>query len=90
MLTNRDIFDGWFLMNQRIPINKQIVKARMNVDLDYYLQQCIDRIGQVNENRILSGLGELMDEETKRFVKSKLKTEVISLLSLYKEFPIVS
>jgi len=31
-----------------------------------------------------------MDEETKRFVKNKLKTEVISLLSLYKEFPIVS
>ena len=90
MLTNRDIFDCWFLMNQRTPVNQQIVKDRMNVDLDNYLQQCIERIGQVNENRILSGLGELMDEETKRFVKNKLKTEVISLLSLYKEFPIVS
>jgi predicted nucleotidyltransferase component of viral defense system len=89
MLTNRDIFDCWFLMNQRTPINQQIIKDRMNVDLDNYLQQCIDRIGQVNENRILSGLGDLMDEETKRFVKTKLKAEAISLFKLYKEFPIV-
>ena len=90
VLTNRDIFDCWFLMNQRTPVNLQIVKNRMNVGLDTYLQQCIDRIGQVNENRILSGLGDLMDEETKLFVKNKLKAEVISLFKLYKEFPIVS
>lgn len=89
MLTNRDIFDCWFLMNQRTPVNQQIIKDRMNVDLENYLQQCIDRIAQVNENRILSGLGDLMDEETKWFVKTKLKTEVMSLLRLYKEFPIV-
>jgi len=31
-----------------------------------------------------------MDEEAKWFVKSKLKTEVISLLRLYKEFTIVT
>jgi hypothetical protein len=31
-----------------------------------------------------------MDEETKWFVKSKLKTEVISPLRLYKEFTIVT
>ena len=30
-----------------------------------------------------------MDEETKKFVKTRLKAEVISLLRLYKEFPIV-
>jgi predicted nucleotidyltransferase component of viral defense system len=90
MLTNRDIFDCWYLMNQRTPINQQIVKDRMNVDLDNYLQQCIDRIGQVNENRILSGLGDLMDEKTKKFVKTRLKAEVIILLRLYKEFPVVT
>jgi predicted nucleotidyltransferase component of viral defense system len=89
MLTNRDIFDCWFLMNQRTPVNQQIVKDRMKVDLDNYLQQCIDRIDHMNENRILSGLGDLMDEETKKFVKTRLKAEVISLLRLYKEFPIV-
>lgn len=90
MLTNRDIFDCWFLMNQRTPLNQQIIKDRMNVDLVNYLQQCIDRIGQVNENRILSGLGDLMNDEMKWFVKTNLKAEVISMLRLYKEFPIVS
>jgi predicted nucleotidyltransferase component of viral defense system len=90
MLTNRDIFDCWFLMNQRTPVNPHIIRDRMNVDLGNYFQQCIDRIDKVNENRILNGLGDLMDEETKSFVKSKLKAETISLLRLYKEFPIVS
>lgn len=90
MMTNRDIFDCWFLMNQRTPVNQQIVKDRMNVDLATYLQRCMDRIEKVNENRILSGLGDLMDEETKRFVKFKLKAEVMSLFRLYKEFPIIA
>jgi predicted nucleotidyltransferase component of viral defense system len=87
-LTNRDIFDCHFLMQRRTPVNKHIVEQRMNLDLASYLDKCIDAVENVNERRILSGLGELMDEETKSFVKNKLKGETISLLKLYREFPI--
>ncbi|MCX6309032.1 MAG: hypothetical protein NTY32_09485 [Bacteroidia bacterium] len=38
---------------------------------------------------MLNGLGEIMDEETKKFVKLKLRTDTIDLMKFYKEFPIV-
>lgn len=89
VLTNRDIFDCYFLMQRRTPVNKSIVEERMKIDLESYLSRCIHAIEQVNEKRILSGLGELMDQETKTFVRNKLKSETISLLNLYRQFPIL-
>ena len=37
---------------------------------------------------MLNGLGELMDEDSKKFVRTKLRTETITLLKFYKQFPI--
>lgn len=87
-LTNRDIFDTHFFMNQRIPINKKIVEARMDMSLADYLQKCIDSLSQISDKGMLNGLGELMDQETKNFVKTKLRLETIDFLRFYKEFPI--
>lgn len=87
VLVNRDIFDCYFLMQQRTPVNKAIVEQRMKVDFSTYLEKCIVAIENVNEKRILSGLGDLMDEETKKFVKNKLKSEVVSLLKFYQKYP---
>lgn len=87
VLVNRDIFDCYFLMQQRTPVNKAIVEQRMKVDFSTYLEKCIVAIENVNEKRILSGLGDLMDEETKKFVKIKLKSEVVSLLKFYQKYP---
>lgn len=90
MIANRDIFDCWFLMQRRTPLNKIIVETRTKTDLHTYIQQCIDRMEQVNEKRILSGLGELIDEETKRIARNSLKAETISLLKIYRQFPVLT
>ena len=89
VLTSRDIFDCHFLMQKRTPLNQKIVEERMKTDLSDYLKRCIDAVEKMNEKRILSGLGDLMDEETKRFVKTRLKQDTIALLGMYKEFPIL-
>ncbi len=88
-LTNRDIFDVHFFMKQRTAINKDLVESRMNVPFADYLQQCIDMLEKTSNKGMLNGLGEIMDEETKKFVKLKLRTDTIDLLKFYKEFPIV-
>jgi len=88
-LTNRDIFDCHFFLQQRTPINKNIVEQRMNLPLADYIQSCIDSLEKTSDKGILNGLGELMDEETKKFVRTKLRTETIDLLRFYKEFPII-
>lgn len=87
-ITNRDIFDCWHYMQQQTPINRRIVELRMNMRLEEYLQQCIDRLASMSDRGMLNGLGELMDAEMKKFVKTNLRKEAIQLLEFYKTCPI--
>lgn len=89
-ITNRDIFDCWFFMQRQTPINQNIVEMRMNMPLHDYLQKCIDLLESKSDKGLLDGLGELMDPEIKNFVRRKLRTETITLLRFYKDFPILS
>jgi len=88
-LTNRDIFDCWFFMENRTPINKNLVESRMKMPLADYLQKCIEMLNNVSDKGLLNGIGDLIDEKMKSFVRIKLRTEVIFLLNFYKEFPII-
>ena len=89
-ITNRDIFDSWFFMQNRTPINASIIESRMGTTYNEYLQKCIDYLKNKHQGSLLQGVGELMDHETKTFVKNKLKTETITLLKFYKAFPILA
>jgi hypothetical protein len=55
-----------------------------------YVQDCINALEKMSPNGLLNGLGELVNPELKSFVKNKLKNEVLTLLRLYREFPIES
>jgi hypothetical protein len=46
------------------------------------------KIEKVPEKNMLHGLGELMDDRVKSFVRSRLKSEVLSLLEIYRAFPL--
>ncbi|NLX67179.1 MAG: nucleotidyl transferase AbiEii/AbiGii toxin family protein, partial [Bacteroidales bacterium] len=87
-VTNRDIFDSWFFMQKQTPINRRIVETRMEMLFADYLQRCIDHLEEMSDRGLLNGLGELMDDDMKKFVRTKLRRETISLLRFYKEFPI--
>lgn len=88
-LTNRDIFDCWFSMENRTPINQRLVEKRMKMPLADYLQQCIDTLSSYSPERgLLNGIGDLLDDKMKTFVRNKLRTETITLLRFYKEFPL--
>lgn len=80
--TNRDIFDVWFFLQNNWPINKKLVESRTNLTYKEFLQKCIDSLENISNKNILSGMGELLDEKQKGWVKSKLKAETIFLLKL--------
>jgi len=80
--TNRDIFDVWFFLHNNWPVNKKLVECRTSLMYKEFLQKCIDSLEKVSNKNILSGMGELLDEKQKNWVKSKLKTETIFLLKL--------
>ena len=87
-IANRDLFDCWFLLEKRTPINKDIVESRMKMPLTDYIQKCIDLLESMSDKGLLHGLGELMDNSLKHFVQNEMKRETISLLKMYKEYPV--
>jgi len=88
-LKNRDIFDCWFFLQKKTPVNKHIVEANTKMPLSDYLQKCIDYLEKMSDNRILNGIGDLADDEMKMFIRKKLRLETIFLLRFFKEFPII-
>lgn len=88
--TNRDIFDCWFFLNRRTPINRQIVETRMETSLENYLQRCIDNLQQMPSRGLLNGLGELTDDATKVFVRNKMLPETIQMMQLFQAFPLTA
>lgn len=80
--TNRDIFDVYFFLHNDWPINKNIIESRMDMPYRNFLQKNIEALEKVNNKNLLSGLGELLDDKQKVWVKTKLKDETIFLLKL--------
>jgi len=84
----RDIFDCWFFMQRQTPINKTIVEKRMKMPYAQYIDECIVKIESMPEKGFLQGIGELLEGDLKKFVKNKLRTDIISLFRFYREYPI--
>ena len=80
--TNRDIFDVWFFLKNNWPINEEIIQKRTGLTMRQFFKECIDQLDKMSNRGILSGIGELLDEKQKRWVKEKLRSETIFLLRL--------
>ena len=80
--TSRDIYDVWFFLSKRLPINKELVEKRMRKPFNQFLDQCIDLLEKTKPKNILDGLGELLTTGQKDWAKAKLQTETIALLKL--------
>ncbi|MFH1956337.1 MAG: nucleotidyl transferase AbiEii/AbiGii toxin family protein [Patescibacteria group bacterium] len=79
---NRDIFDIWFFLKNNWQINKEIVEKRTKMRFKNYLQKIIGFIGSMPEKNMLSGMGELLDQKTKSWVKENLKKDILFLLKI--------
>lgn len=80
--TNRDIFDTWFFLNNDWPVNKKIIEGRTGLSFKEFLQKNIKMLEKIPNNNILSGMGELLNEKQKAWVKKNLKKDVLFLLKL--------
>jgi predicted nucleotidyltransferase component of viral defense system len=80
--TSRDIYDVWFFLSHRFPINREIVELRSKMTFDELLQQCIIQLEKMNNRHILDGVGELLTGSQKDWAKASLREDTISLLKL--------
>lgn len=79
---NRDLYDTWYFLKNRWDINQEIVRKRTKTEFKKYLEKLIVDIERLNTQRILAGLGDLLNEKQKSFVRKSLKDETIFLLKL--------
>ena len=80
--TSRDIYDVWFFLQHRFPVNQGIVRERSGMPFDEFLQICIERLEKMSNRHILDGVGELLTPSQKDWAKAKLRDDTISLLKL--------
>ncbi len=80
--TSRDIYDVWFFLQHRFPINQAIIQERSEMPFDEFLRTCIERLEKMSNRRILDGIGELLTPNQKNWAKAKLREDTISLLKL--------
>ncbi|MBI3274123.1 MAG: nucleotidyl transferase AbiEii/AbiGii toxin family protein [Candidatus Colwellbacteria bacterium] len=78
--TSRDVYDVWFFLEHRWPINKEIVEKRAGMTFPELMQKCIEQLEKMNNRNILDGLGDLLTEPQKDWARAKLRTEAIFLL----------
>ncbi len=80
--TSRDIYDVWFFLNKRFPINKKIIEDRAHLPFDAFVKHCIEMVENMDNRRILDGLGELLTPNQKDWARAKLREDTIALLKL--------
>ena len=79
---SRDIYDVWFCLQNIWPINEEIIKERSGISFKNYLKKCIAFVEKYNDKYILQGMGELLTEKQKAWVKADLKNETVFLLKV--------
>lgn len=85
-LVNRDLYDMWWLLKKMVPINKEIIRERTGKTLAEYLdfsQEYIDK--HVDRKNVLLGLGEVLTESQKDWVRDHLLSELSFQIKLTAE-----
>jgi len=79
----RDIYDVWYFAKNNWDIDAEVIKIRTGKTVKEHLAECVSLIERVKDNRILEGLGELLNEKEKVWAKTHLREEAVFLLKNY-------
>ena len=82
---SRDVFDLWFFLKQNWPIDENSLEKKSGMNLTQAIFKARERIKKIKKTELLSGLGELLDNRQKNWVRDKLIEEKIFYLDLYRE-----
>ena len=79
---NRDLFDIHFFLSSIYVnnINHDIIKYRTGKELVEFYTFLYDIVSNIENKNILDGLGEVLNDGQKDWVKSKLKIELLGLI----------
>jgi predicted nucleotidyltransferase component of viral defense system len=82
--TNRDIYDVWFFFKNMFPLSEAIIRERTGKTRYDFLKEVEQKLSLLLKNyNILDGLGEVLTDKQKYFVKERLISELIGIISFY-------
>jgi len=82
-LASRDVYDILYFARNNWDIDSEVIKSRTGRSIKEQLANCIKSVETLNENKVLHGLGELVDEKQKTWIKENLKADTIFMLKNY-------
>jgi len=84
---NRDVFDAHYFLSlpEAGEINFDLVKAKLGLTPEQLFKKIIKRISKKRPGGMLQGMGELLTESQKRWVKEKLVDELTELIKLQQD-----
>ncbi|MCX7589663.1 MAG: nucleotidyl transferase AbiEii/AbiGii toxin family protein [Patescibacteria group bacterium] len=80
---SRDLFDLWFILKNEFDFDENYLKKQIKLDLKSALRKAMKKVKTIKPNQLLQGIGELIEEKQKNWIKEKLKNEVLFYLNLY-------
>lgn len=82
---SRDLFDLWFFLKNGWQINEEYLKEKTGLSLKKAIGDARKKIKGVKRTELLAGLGDLLDNKQKAWVKDKLPEELLFQLNLYQD-----
>ncbi len=76
----RDLFDLWFFLKNDWEMDEKSVKEKTGLGFESALKKTIEKIRKIKKNQLLQGLGELLEEKQKFWVKENLQEETLFYL----------
>lgn len=81
-MANRDVFDVWYFLKNNWEIDNEVIKNKGKSNINEIIKKSINRVQKIKDNEILFGLGDLLNNSTKDWVKNNLKTETLLELKM--------
>jgi len=79
----RDIYDIYYFAKNGWEFNEEIVEFYVGKKIKEHLKDCIALVKKIKDSEILQGLGELVEEGKKDWIRRHLRREVVFLLNNY-------
>ena len=81
----RDVFDLWFFLKNNWQINEELVLEKTGMSLTDALKKAQNQVKDIKKTELLAGMGDLLDNKQKAWVKEKLVDETLFYLRLYQD-----
>ena len=82
---SRDLFDLWYFLKNNWQITENIIKKNCHLSLSDALKKTRIQIKTIKNTHLLSGLGDLLNNKQKTWVKEKLVNDLLFQLELYEK-----